>query len=157
MIRRTIAAVLLCAVPGVFGTAHAQEESLDGLVGAGMLLRDGGVPSGEFGVNKWLTPGFGIGMRHSLQAAGDFAQLTSATLNFRAQTTERLQFLFGWSPFAASKTERRGWEAGIVQPLVDVFVRYDVPDQRLDVQIGMNIYAARGAWVHPMVLGVFSF
>ena len=158
MTRHVIVIVLSCAVSSVAGTAHAQEESsLDGLVGAGMLLYDGGAATGEIGGNKWLTPGFGFGVRHSLKAAGDFAQLTSVTLNSRAQTAERVQLLFGWTPFASSITEERGWEAGLVTPLVDVFLRYDVPVQQFDIQLGVNIHAAREAWIHPMVLGVFSF
>ena len=51
MTRHVIVIVLSCAVSSVAGTAHAQEESsLDGLVGAGMLLYDGGAATGESGV-----------------------------------------------------------------------------------------------------------
>ena len=45
----------------------------------------------------------------------------------------------------------------MVGPLVDLFIRYELPDRRFDVQAGVNIFARDGAWIHPMVLGVFSF
>ena len=159
MTRHAIVAMLLCAVSSVAGAAHAQEESsLDGLVGGGLFINDdGGAPSGEIGVNKWLTPGFGFGVRHSLQRLNGFSQLTSVTLNFRAQTAERVQLLFGWTPFISSIEEHDGWEAGMVGPLVDLCIRDDMPDQRFDIQAGVNIFAREGAWIHPMVLGVFSF
>ena len=41
-------------------------------------------------------------------------------------------------------------------PLVELFIRYELPDRRFDVQAGVNIFARDGAWIHPMVLGVFS-
>lgn len=160
MTRHTIVVALVCAaVLKMVGTADAQEESsLDGLVGGALFITDDGVaPTGEIGVNKWLTPGFGFGVRHSLQKLNGFSQLTSVTLNFRAQTAERVQLLFGWTPLISSIEEHDGWEVGVAGPLVDLFIRYDMPDQRFDIQAGVNIFAREGAWIHPMVLGVFSF
>ena len=151
---------LLCAVPVVFGAAQAQEESsVDVLVGGGVFQTDDSAPlTGEIGVNTWLTPGFGFGARHSLQSGEAFAQLTSVTLNFRARTSERVHLLFGWTPFISSIEEHDGWEAGVVTaPLFDLFIRMELPDRRFDVQVGVNIFAREGAWIHPMVLGVFSF
>ena len=140
--------------------AHAQQESsLDLLVGGGLFLRgDDAAQTGEVGVITWLSPGVGLGVRHSLRVGETSDQLTSVTLNLRAQTGDRVHLLFGWTPFSSSILEYGGWEVGVAALLVDLFVRYELPDRRFGIQAGVNINAREGAaWIHPMVLGVFSF
>ena len=140
---------------------HAQEKSsLDLLVGGGLFLTDdNAVQTGEVGVITWLSSVVGLGVRHSLRAGEASTQLTSVTLNVRAQTSERVHLLLGWSPVVSLIQEYGGWEVGIPPaPLVDVFIRYELPHRRFDIQVGVNIYAREGAaWIHPMALGVFSF
>lgn len=139
----------------------AQESTFDGIVGAGILVvDDGGWATAELGLNAWLSPGFGIGAQHSIQSDGtEWAQLTSVKLNFRTRLNGRTHVLFGWSPFLSSIQEDDGHEVGVgVYPLFDVFLRIGLPGRDgLSIQGGVNALAARGGWVHPMMLGVFSF
>ena len=140
--------------------AHAQDKSsLDLLVGGGLfMIDDDAVQTGEVSVITWLSSRFGLGGRHSLRAGEASTQLTSVTLNFRAQTSDRVHLLLGWTPVVSLIQEYGGWEVGIPGPLVDVFIRYELPHRRFDIQAGVNIYAREGAaWMHPMALGVFSF
>ena len=122
------------------------------------MTDDSAPMTGEVGMNTWLTPGFGFGVRHSLQSGEAFAQLTSVTLNFRARTSERVHLLFGWTPFLSSIEEHDGHEVGVgAYPLFDLFIRMELPDRSFSIQGGVNLLASEGSWIHPMVLGVFSF
>ena len=141
-------------------STHAQEKSsLDLLAGGGLFLRYGdAVQTGEVGVSTWLSSVVGLGVRHSLRAGDRSTQLTSVTLNVRAQTSERVHLVLGWTPVVSLIQEYGGWEVDIPGLLFDVFIRYELPHRRFDIQAGVNIFAREGAaWIHPMALGVFSF
>ena len=105
-------------------------------------------------------------MRHSFQVGRTSggpttAGLSTLSVNFRRELTPRSYLLVGWIPLAHSMVNSDfgtsySWGGG-VHPLFDVFVNAGTPWPRFRVQVGVNVLASEGAWIHPMVLGVFSF
>ena len=165
-LRNSVAAaalgLLLFAAP-----AGAQHSKADILVGAGSFRTDDySLATGEVGLNVWPIRRLGVGVRHSFQAGRTFdesvtARLLTVSVNLRQELTARSYLQVGWIPLLHSTVNDAfgampSWGGGF-HPLFDVFVNAGTPWRRFRVQGGVNVFARERAWIHPMVLGVFSF
>lgn len=159
-----IVALGLMSFPAPVG---AQDSKADVLVGAGSFRTDDySLVTGEVGLNVWPIRRLGVGVRHSFQVGRTFdesvtARLLTVSVNLRQELTARSYLQVGWIPLLHSTVNdafgaMSSWGGGF-HPLFDVFVNAGTPWRRFRVQGGVNVFASEGAWIHPMVLGVFSF
>lgn len=148
-------------------SAGAQDSTADVFVGAGMFRTDDfSLATGDVGMNVWLIRRLGVGVRHSVQVGRIYeepvrAHLSVVTVNFRHELTARSYLQAGWIPLMHSVVDdafgvSSSWGGG-AYPLFDVFVNVATPYQGFRVQGGVNLFVGEGGWIHPLVLGVFSF
>lgn len=153
---------LLFAAP-----AGAQDSKVDVLVGAGSFRTDDdSLATGDVGLNVWPSRRLGVGVRHSFQVGRTFdepvtARLLTVSVNVRQELTSRSYLQVGWIPLLHSTVNdafgpSSAWGGGFL-PLFDVFVNAGTPWRHFRVQGGVNVFAREWLWIHPMVLGVFSF